>query len=37
MNLVRKIKEMRMHSVENEAQYASLYNFANYLLLKYNK
>ena len=37
MNLVRKIKEMRMHSVENEAQYSSLYNFANYLLLKYNK
>ena len=37
MNLVRKIKEMRMHSVENQAQYASLYNFANYLLLKYNK
>ena len=37
MNLVRKIKEMRMHSVENQSQYASLYNFANYLLLKYNK
>ena len=37
MNLVRKIKEMRMHSVENQAQYESLYNFANYLLLKYNK
>ena len=37
MNLVRKIKEMRMHSVENQGQYASLYKFADYLLLKYNK
>lgn len=36
MNLVRKIKEMRMYSVENQDQYDSLYKFADYLLLKYN-
>ena len=36
MNLVRKIKEMRMYSVENEKQYKVIYYFANYLLLKYN-
>ena len=36
MNLVRKIKEMRMYSVENENQYNALYLFANYLLYKYN-
>ena len=36
MNLVRKIKEMRLYSVENEYQYTMLYMFANYLLLKYN-
>lgn len=36
MNLVRKIKEMRIYSVENEDQYAMLYMFANYLLVKYN-
>ena len=36
MNLVRKIKEMRMYSVENENQYAVLYHFADYILLKYN-
>ncbi len=36
MNLVRKIKEMRMYSVENEKQYAVLYHFADYILLKYN-
>ena len=36
MNLVRKIKEMRMYSVENEYQYNALYLFANYLLYKYN-
>ena len=36
MNLVRKIKEMRIFSVENENQFALLYDFANYLLLNYN-
>ena len=36
MNLVRKIKEMRMYSVENENQYNALYLFANYILYKYN-
>ena len=36
MNLVRKIKEMRMYSIENEYQYNALYLFANYLLFKYN-
>ena len=36
MNLVRKIKEMRMYSVENEDQYGMLYMFANYILLKNN-
>ena len=36
MNLVRKIKEMRLYSVENENQYNALYLFANYLLFKYN-
>ena len=36
LNLVRKIKEMRMYSVENEIQYNALYLFANYLLAKYN-
>ena len=35
-NLVRKIKEMRMFSVENVNQYILLYHFANYLLLNYN-
>ena len=33
MNLVRKIKEMRLYSVENEYQYTMLYMFANYLFL----
>lgn len=36
LNLVRKIKEMRMYSVENEIQYNALYLFANYLLAKNN-
>ena len=36
MNLVRKIKEMRMHSVENEKQYHALFLFVNYILYKYN-
>ena len=35
-NLVRKIKEMRMYSVENVIQYSLLYQFSNYLLLNYN-
>lgn len=36
MNLVRKMKEMRMYSVENENQYEFLYIFADYLLKNYN-
>ena len=36
MNLVRKIKEMRMFSVENENQYKVLYTFVNYILFHYN-
>ena len=36
MNLVRKIKEMRMYSVENENQYNVLYLFANYILYYFN-
>ena len=36
MNLVRKIKELRMFSVENDNQYNALYLFANYLLYKFN-
>ena len=35
-NLVRKIKEMRYLSVENEFQYSFLYLFANYLLNNFN-
>ena len=35
-NLVRKIKELRMHMVENENQYILLYQFINFLLLKFN-
>ena len=35
-NLVRKIKEMRYFSVENEFQYTFLYLFANCILKKYN-
>ena len=35
-NLVRKIKEMRMFSVENENQYVFLYQFADFLLKNYN-
>ena len=36
-NLVRKMKEMRIYSVENGNQFALLYDFANYLLLNFNK
>ena len=35
-NLVRKMKEMRIFSVENENQFALLYDFANYILLNHN-
>ena len=35
-NLVRKMKEMRIHSVENIKQFSLLYDFANYLLYYYN-
>ena len=35
-NLVRKIKEMRYFSVENEFQYTFLYLFANYILKNFN-
>lgn len=35
-NLVRKIKEMRYLSVENEFQYSFLYLFANHLLTNFN-
>ena len=36
MNLVRKIKEMRMYSIENVNQYLLLYDFADYILSNYN-
>ena len=36
-NLVRKIKELRMYTVENENQYFFLYLFINYLLVSYNR
>ena len=35
-NLVRKIKEMRLYSVQSYFQYQFIYEFANYLLNKYN-
>ena len=35
-NLVRKIKELRMHMVENEDQYVFLYYFVDFLLNNYN-
>jgi len=34
-NLVRKIKEMRLYSVQSYFQYQFIYEFANYLLNKY--
>ena len=37
MNLVRKMKEMRIFSIENENQFLLIYDFANYLLYNYNK
>lgn len=36
MNLVRKMKEMRMFSIENLDQLSLLYDFANYILLIHN-
>ena len=32
MNIVRQIKEMRLHSVQNEKQYLYLYEFVKLLL-----
>jgi protein tyrosine phosphatase len=36
MNLVRKLKEMRLYLVENQTQYNFLYQFVNLVLLKNN-
>lgn len=36
MNLVRKLKEMRLYMVENEGQYKLLYQFANKFLQEIN-
>ena len=36
MNLVRKMKEMRLYLVENQSQYNFLYQFVNIFLLKNN-
>jgi protein tyrosine phosphatase len=36
MNLVRKLKEMRLYLVENQTQYDFLYQFVNLVLLKNN-
>jgi len=36
MNLVRKLKEMRLYSVENQTQYNFLYQFVNLVLIKNN-
>ena len=36
-NLVRKMKEMRIFSIENENQFLLIYDFANYLLNNYNR
>ena len=33
MNLIRKMKEMRMLSVENPQQLSLLYDFVNYILI----
>ena len=35
-NMVRKLKEMRLYLVQTESQYRFIYEFANYLLKKYN-
>ena len=36
MNLIRKMKEMRMLSVENPKQLSLLYDFVNYILINQN-
>ena len=36
-NLVRKMKEMRIFSIENENQFLLIYDFANHLLYNYNR
>ena len=36
MNLVRKMKEMRLYLVENQSQYNFLYQFVNLVLIKNN-
>ena len=36
MNIVRKLKELRLYSVENEKQYNYLYEFVNLLLKEKN-
>ena len=36
MNLIRKMKEMRMLSVENPQQLSLLYDFVNYILINQN-
>ena len=36
-NLVRKMKEMRIFSIENENQFLLIYDFANYILCDYNR
>ena len=35
-NMVRKLKEMRLYSVQNEIQYIFLYKFSKKLLNEYN-
>ena len=36
-NMVRKLKEMRLHMVQNLAQYKFIYTFIDCLLQKFNK
>ena len=36
-NLVRKMKEMRIFSIENENQFLLIYDFADYILCNYNR
>ena len=36
-NLVRKLKEMRLYSVQNEVQYFLIYQYVYYLLMTHNK
>ena len=35
-NMVRKLKEMRLYMVQNNLQYKFIYDFIDYLLIKYN-